>query len=595
MLYYLCFTIHNLISFYKYASDLNKIISICEIDYIIFYNKLKLVLFVKKINLKNMKRFLAFILLLFLFVQLISFSADDSSRERVYKKISNANNLYTDFLQNINRNYAVKIDPELLTFYLLQEGLKILDPYSFIYKVDDDNKYTDNIYLKDFYGYGFNYDTLDKKLYILDLIQNSAARKSGIKIGDIIKSVNGYKVEDVNYNLASLLDTAKSKQVKLEIYRECADSTFTITLEKQKVPPSPILFTPIPNTNYYYLSFTTFFENAAEEIKNKLQAANLTDKNPLIIDLRGNPGGLMGEAINLLNLFISDTNIVCSVIGQKDEVLDAYYLPNPAPFKDIPVVIIINNNSASSSEIFAAIMQEYDRATIVGEQSLGKGLVQNTFDLRNGYELRLTTGRYLTSNGRWLQHFNFAEKFYKDDYDSTKVFYSKSGRILHSKKGVEPDIEISDDDFSPLIQDLLNSKAFFYYINEINCNLNKDKPKAKFTVDFAGFLKFLDSHKFYEETTLYKKMQSYLNYKENYNSVSNKNKNDVLPSKINNEITQFIQNELMKDKEEIEQLIQINSIQRISTKEEFAKIYYSFDKVIQKTIDLIKQNKTKIR
>jgi carboxyl-terminal processing protease len=541
-----------------------------------------------------MKRYLTLFLLLLSLHPSLSYSADDTSRERVYKKLSNANNLFTDFLQNINSNYAIRIDPELLTFSMLQEGLKILDPYSFIYKVDDE-KFSDNIYLKDFYGYGFNYDTLDKKLYILDLIQNSAARKSGIKVGDIIKKVNGYKIEDINYNIGSLLDTAKSKKVTLELYRECSDSNFTITMEKQKVPPAPILFTPIPNTDYYYLSFTSFFENAAEKVNKKLKSANLTKNNTLIIDLRGNPGGLMGEAIKLLNLFISDTTTVCSVIGQKNEVLDAYNLPNSAPYEKIPIVILINKNSASSSEIFAAIMQEYDRATIVGEPSLGKGLVQNTFDLRNGYELRLTTGRYLTSNGRWLQHFNFADKFYKDDYDSTKVFYSKSGRILHSKKGVEPDIFISDNDFSPLIQDLLNSKAFFYYINQINCNLKIVNPKSKMSIDFDNFLKFLDTHNFYKETSLYKRLKSFLNYKENYNSSTTDNKFDELPAKETNEIIQFIRNELIQNKNEIEKLIQINSLQRVETKEDFAQIYYDFDILIQKTIELIKQNKTKIR
>jgi carboxyl-terminal processing protease len=554
-----------------------------------------------------MKNIVVLIVIFFSYIQ-TSYTQENYNpdQERNFVKLNDAFNLYSDFLRNVYFNYAVKIDPEKLTYYAIQGALKDLDPFSFIYKKQN-NKFLDDIYLKDFFGYGLNFDTLNSKVYIVKVMQNSSAMKAGIQVGDIVKKVNGRDIDGSKNFLLQILDSNKTDEITLEVYRGCNDSTIDFALKKSKVVNEPILLTQIPNTHIFYLSFDTFFNNLTLDLQKKFSEVDTTQMKSLIIDLRGNPGGLMNEALGMLNLFISDNKPVCSIIGQKNETIEEFNLPDKAMFPKLPIMILVDKETASSSEIFSAIMQEYDRAVIIGEPTLGKGLVQNTFPLRNDYEMRLTTGRYLTSNGRWIQHFAFANKFYQDKTDSTKIFYSKSGKELHQKKAIEPDIIMPTNDFSPLVQDLVNSKTFFLYLNTLNCNYISNNNSNELTdpLDFNSFLKFLDSNNYYDNTDLIKQLKDLQNlqmeYGENINDFDNNRDTvgvsfgaeyDKIFKQEQNQKIEYIKSKLIENKDLISDLIHLFALSRNGSKSNFIAEFSKYDNVIKKAVELLqKQNK----
>lgn len=535
-----------------------------------------------------MKKISFFYIILIIFSSSYNQLYSQTENEQNFSKLKASFDLYTDFIRNVVLSYPVKIDPELLTYYAIQNAVFQLDPYTSVYNINDFNP-NKEIFLEDFFGYGFSIDTIDSKIYIYDLIPLTSASKSGIMVGDQILKVNNIDISNNPKLFDEILDSANS-DLPLEIFRECANTNINFVLNKTKTKNIPLNLYQIPNTTTFYLNFKNFYKNVSIDLSKKLKKLDSAQIQSLIIDLRSNPGGLVNEAIKIANIFQSDTLPVCKVVGQDNEVLEEYRMNQKAIFPNLKLIILTDSLTASASEILASILQESDRAVLIGTSTFGKGLVQTQIPLRNGFEMRMTSGKYLTSVGRWIQHFSFAKSFFKDNTDTNKVFHSKNGRLLYQKKGIQPDIYMLGDSLSQIEKDLVTSDMIFLYLNTLNCSLDtlKNTLNEK-SINFDSFISFLEINDFYKKSSIYK---NYLNFKDALEEYTvNENQNGT---KLKEFVNQVIKSSLQKEKNSIRKLVYFYAIQRIGDIQFFFDKYYPYDKLILKSIDVLKNDYDKL-
>ena len=412
--------------------------------------------------------------------------------------------IFTSLYKELNMNYVDKVAPSTLMDNAIKGVLQDLDPYTVYWNeqaVEDARIKNSGVYT----GIGASVRYKGKELIILEVFENYPADRAGLRAGDFILEIDGVTVSSYEDDPRELLKGAADSSVELVYARQ--EKTNTTSVIRGAVEVSAVPYYTLINQEIGYIVLRKFNNKTTLQTKNALEDLKLQGAKKIILDLRGNPGGLLNQAIGVVNLFVAKGEVITttqSVIKKYNKV----YKTTTEPFDvKIPLAVLINGRSASASEIVSGGLQDLDRGVIIGARSFGKGLVQRPKNLTYGSQLKVTISRYYTPSGRCIQALDYWNKDENGDpvrLDPKKysAFKTKGGRTVYDGGGILPDIEIETAKFSPITTALLRENAIFNYATQYRYE-NKLERWEDFTFtdkDFQGFLKYLKKIDFDFET-----------------------------------------------------------------------------------------------
>ncbi|NRB51579.1 MAG: S41 family peptidase [Saprospiraceae bacterium] len=445
-----------------------------------------------------MKRILKFSAILAIFV--FGIAATQSPSTDKYFEILKNIEIFTNLYREVNTYYVDDLDPGKLMRTGIDAMMESLDPYTNYISESDIEGYrfmTEGKYS----GIGAMSKKMGDYVTITELYKDNSADKAGLRPGDQIiavdgQSAKGKKPEDVNNIMRGFPGT----EVELTIRRPGEKSERKVKLVREEVNVPNVPYSGMVSDKVGYVALSTFTRDAGRNVANafkKLKEAT-PDMNGLIFDLRGNGGGLLNEAVNICNIFIPKGQIVVTTKGKVKDWDRSFKTLNPSMDEKIPVVILIDKNSASASEIVSGVLQDYDRAVLLGQRSYGKGLVQNTRDIGYNSKVKMTTAKYYIPSQRCIQSVEYEEGEPVDIPDAKRAkFTTRNGRTVLDGGGIAPDMEVDPHGESAIIKSLMRQNILFDYVTDY-C-LKNDSIAAindYHFEDYDDFLTFLNDRSF---------------------------------------------------------------------------------------------------
>jgi carboxyl-terminal processing protease len=372
--------------------------------------------------------------------------------------------------------------------------LKELDPYTVYYhesNIEDYRLMTTGQYG----GVGALIRRMGDDTYFAEPYEGNPAEKAGIKAGDKIISIDGKDMHKKNSDdVSSALKGPKGTTIKVEIERQGeGKKTIDITRDEIKIPDVP--YSGMLENKTGYVKLNSFTQTAASDVKAAIEKMKGEGMENLILDLRGNGGGLLIEAVKIVNFFVPKNTVVVTTKGRVKEENRVYKTLEDPIAENMKLVVLIDDGSASASEIVAGSLQDLDRAVIVGQTSFGKGLVQRTYDLKYGSKVKITIAKYYTPSGRCVQRLEYYDKENgskpKEVPDSLlKTFQTRNGRKVIDGRGIEPDVDIELQDLSRLSAMLLTGNHIFNFATDYALKHKTIAPAGEFKLTDAEYAEF---------------------------------------------------------------------------------------------------------
>ena len=395
----------------------------------------------------------------------------------------------------VENYYVDEIDLNKTIDGAIHGFLEELDPHS-SYIASEDFKYMQENLDGKFEGIGIEFAILDGYITVISPIPGTPSDKAGLIGGDKITKINGKSAYKITQDeVFKKLRGAKGSSVLVEIQRFGLIEPLKITLIRDKIPIHSVMASFLYDKNTGYIKVNRFAKQTYAEIHQAIDSLKMKGMNNLVLDLRNNGGGLMDQAISILDLFIDSNDTILYTKGRIRDSNEVFYAKKDQDDQKIPIIVLINRASASASEIVSGGLQDLDRGLIVGETSFGKGLVQKQFLLDDGSAVRITVAQYYTPSGRLIQRKfeNGLDEYYNDLLtnnreadDSSLVekpkFKTKNGRVVFGGGGITPDIYVSNkNDFLDQTQVLLThpSRLLFKYANEMKDEFEKYNKSFK--------------------------------------------------------------------------------------------------------------------
>lgn len=376
-----------------------------------------------------------------------------------------------EIMQSAFRELNLFYVDELAPGELMETGIKAmlaqLDPYT---RYFPETKMEDVRFMQtgEYGGVGASIETRNGQTIVVDLLEGEPAEQAGLQLGDVVMRVNGRDLAGLEQNqIGDLLQGATGTDVTVDIQRPGTREILTFELQRQKVKVPDVPYQGMLSETTGYLALNSFTKTASFEVRKALM--NLTDSlgaEQVVIDLRGNGGGLLREAIAMVNLFVGKGQEVVSTKGKTPDWNKSYKTRANALRPDLPIAILVDGKSASASEIVAGTLQDLDRGVVVGSESFGKGLVQQTKKLAYGTRMKVTVAKYYTPSGRCVQRLDYSHRDDEGEVhamaDSTlSTFYTANGREVLEGRGVLPDVEVPQPDLSYVLEGLLENGVLF--------------------------------------------------------------------------------------------------------------------------------------
>jgi carboxyl-terminal processing protease len=498
--------------------------------------------------------------------------------------------IYNSLFKELNMYYVDEINPADLTDRAIKNTLKDLDPYTNFYNEQD----VEDAKIRregQYGGIGVSVYYLDKGIQIKEIYQGYAADKAALKAGDIITSVDGQSLLNMEREQLSMyLKGTPNSKISVEIERQGKVLKKEITREKIEVNPVP--FSKMIDEETGYIVLTRFNNKASSEVKKAFRKLKSEGMQKLVFDLRSNPGGSLLEAINISNFFIPKGKTIVTTKAKIKKWSNTYRGSNEPLDIEIPITVLINGSSASASEIVAGALQDYDRAVILGERSFGKGLVQRQKELTYGTQLKLTISKYYTPSGRCIQELDYTNRDLKTGKVpkfSDKIinkFKTQNGRIVYDGGGILPDVKTNSSDKTDLTKELFQSKAIFNFATDYYHNNQKVEKLEDLNIPSTLFKDFIQ---YLEKDTTFVTQQEKL-FKEAFNFAKNQNIS-IEFSKIQEKLYKQKVDEISKNKEEIEEEIIDEIILKYFYKEGVFIDDLKNDKTIIEAVKLLKNIK----
>ena len=416
--------------------------------------------------------------------------------------------IFITVMRELNAKYADEITPGDLTKTAIDAMLASLDPYTNYYpetQIEDVKMLTAGQYG----GIGALIQQRDKNVIISELYKDCPAQKSGLLPGDVILKIDGKSAEGkTSSDVSSILKGQPGSTLTMEVFRPTKNKKLTFNIERKEIKLPNIPYHGMIDDQIGYIKLDQFTERAGDEVKDAFLDLKKKGMTALVLDLRNNGGGMLQEAVKIMNIFVDQNVTIVTTKGKIAEQNNTFKTRMPVTDKEIPVVVLVNEYSASASEIVSGAFQDLDRAVIVGKKSFGKGLVQNIVPLSYNATMKITVSKYYIPSGRCVQKIDY---FNKDTLNPgkpipdslAKAFKTKNGRTVYDKGGIEPDVPTPEIEASEILLSLVLNNLVFDYANQYFSEHTIIPPANEFTVDealYADFVNFL-KNKNYDYTT----------------------------------------------------------------------------------------------
>jgi carboxyl-terminal processing protease len=457
-------------------------------------------------------------------------------------EISKNLDIFNSVYRELNISYVDGTKPGQLMKSGIDAMLNSLDPYTVYYTENDIEDYRFTL-TGQYGGIGAAVHDINGKIIISDPYEGFAAHKAGIRSGDQIVGVNNNNVEGKKtHEISNLLKGVAGTPVKLKIIKagHTAPTEYNLTREEIKNPAVPY-YGMLPNKETGYIKLITFTDGCGAEVKEAL--ANLKAKGckNLVLDLRENLGGLLHEAVNIVNFFVDKGQEVVFTQGKVADWDKNYLAMNSAIDTQIPLVVLVDENSASASEIVSGALQDLDRAVIVGKRTYGKGLVQQTKDLVYNAKVKITVAKYYIPSGRCVQALDYSHRDEEGRVEKVPdslitAFKTKGGRIVYDGAGIMPDIRTGEEKYSQILISLISKYHIFNYATQYflqHPNIAAVQDFKLTDAEYSDFMSYLkDKHYDYKTATEFELEQLKKNAETERNFEDIKNEYDVLVNKI---------------------------------------------------------------
>lgn len=498
--------------------------------------------------------------------------------------IAKSIDIFASLIRELDTYYVDQIDPEQLLSVGIQAMLEELDPYTEFIPEEESDDFR-MLTTGEYAGVGALIGNRGEGNIVIMPYTGFPAQNGGMRIGDLLLKVDSIAVlKKTTSEVSELLKGPANTGVTVTVKR--GEDTLQFSLNRKKISLKNVPFYGKLDEKTGYIKLSDFTTNASAEVRNALVSLKAQGATQIVLDLRDNPGGLINEAVEIVNLFIPKGKEVVKTIGKLQQVNYTYKTTKTPVDKEIGVIVLINERSASAAEIVAGALQDYDRAVLLGQKSFGKGLVQTTLPLSFNTQIKITTAKYYIPSGRCIQAIDYA-KSREDGSAGTvpdslrKAFKTANGRVVLDGAGIEPDEKVKEGSYAPISYTLVAGNHVFDFATQYFYKHAKLSSPSTFQVTeevYADFKKFLVG-KEYDYTTYTEKsvqdMEKYLAKEPYFETV--KEQLEQIKSKVNHSK----ENDLDTHKKEIKKILSEEIVSRYYFQEGMIEASLQGDPVIE--------------
>jgi len=508
-------------------------------------------------------------------------------------KIAKNLDIFLSLFRELNTFYVDEINPDKLVKTGIDNMLRTLDPYTVYYPESDVDEVAFMTTGK-YGGIGSLVRGGGEYVVISQIYKGFPADIAGIRTGDLLKKADGVSLKGLTTEMVSeKLKGNPGTIIRLTVERNGKELEIPVKREKIAIPPVP--YYGMINAETGYINFRSFTQNCTEEVKKALTELKSQNPRQIILDLRGNPGGLLTEAVEIVNLFVGPGNEVVSTKGKVKQFDEVFKTTREPVDEKIPVAVLINRGSASASEIVAGAIQDLDRGVIIGQRSFGKGLVQVTRPLSYNSQLKVTTAKYYIPSGRCIQARDFT---HPNEDGSVGVipdslvssFKTRNGRVVKDGGGIAPDIEVLPEQLSQIASELYIRNIIFDYATDYYWSHPDIKSPEQIVFsdkDYSDFRAYLEKRKFSYTTVTQESLTELINNakREKYYEL-----HKDLFTTLEKELAHSLDIDLVSFREEITELLEDEIISRYFYEEGAIAWTIKKDDQVNKAIEILNNN-----
>ena len=508
-------------------------------------------------------------------------------------QVSKNLDIFGSLYKELNLNYVDEVNSSDVMKTGIDAMLEDLDPYTEYIPESEIENYKLKYVSTQYGGVGSSIVLRDEKVIVSETFEGFPAQKADVRSGDEIMQINGISLKDrSSEQVSQMLKGPKGTPVTLLIRRPGSSQPIEKKLVREEIKQDNVTYYGMLPNNVGYIKLDKFLENSGQEVKDALVALRKSQLNGLVLDLRYNGGGILQEAVKIVNLFVEkDVNVVLQK-GRNREKTVSYKTFNAPLEPDLALVVLVNNRSASASEIVAGSLQDLDRAVVVGQRSFGKGLVQQTFNLPYNTLVKITVAKYYTPSGRCIQALDYAHR----DADGSVVkvpdslisqYKTKSGRLVYDGSGVFPDVFIKPVKYNLITQTLASKFYIFDYATKFR-NENPTIPDAsKFKlsdIEYSRFVSFLSGKDYGYKTKTERLLADLKEEADKENKLAEiKSEFDALNVKVSHSK----KNDLVQFKEEIRRVLEGEIVSRYYFERGRVEQAFQYDSDVNEALKVI--------
>jgi carboxyl-terminal processing protease len=509
-----------------------------------------------------------------------------------YFEIAKNLDVFASLFKEVNNLYVDEISPTKMVHTGIDQMLNSLDPYT-NYISEDQVEDFRTMNTGQYGGIGALTRTINKRTVVTMVYESYPAYKNGLRIGDEVIKMDGIELSKLSQDEANhLMRGQVGTPVKLSIKRFGDDKLLELEFKREKIKINNVPYFGMVDSDVGYIQLTEFTSDAGKEVRNALVNLKEQGAKNVVLDLRGNPGGLLFEAVNICNLFVPKGKKIVDTKGKLEEHNVTYETLNNPVDLDIPVAVLINRGSASASEIVAGTLQDYDRAVIIGEKSFGKGLVQLSRPLPYHAQVKITTAKYYTPTGRCIQVLDYAHR--REDGSAgtvpdslKKEFKTSRGRKVYDGGGIDPDVKMVVQESSSVAQVLLVNGFLFDFVTVYVSKHTTIPPAKKFTLtdtEYDEFVQWMKGKDYSYQSPVQTELEAFeaAAKKEKYYT-NLKPQLDAIQTRLK----ESRKNDLILYKDQIKMLLEEDIVARYYLEKGSVEARFKHDKEIKKAIEVL--------
>lgn len=466
---------------------------------------------------------------LFVAVSLIGLLFVGVSYTPDYFEISKNLDIFNAVYRELNLTYVDGTKPGQLMKTGLDAMLGSLDPYT-VYYTENDVEEVRFMTTGEYSGIGATVVDMDGKIIIADPYEGFAAFKAGLRAGDQIIEVNGISVTGKSSdNIGPILKGTPGTTVNLKVLKPGQKTGIVLPILREDIKSKSVpYYSTLPDGKTGYIKLVSFTDGCSNQVKEAVQELKSKGCTGLVLDLKGNPGGLLNEAISIVNLFVDRGNEVVFTRGKLPEWNHTYETEFYPVDTQMPLVVLVDENSASASEIVCGALQDLDRAVIIGKRTYGKGLVQQTKPLIYNSQIKVTVAKYYIPSGRCVQALDYTNRDEEGRVEKVPdslitAFKTKAGRIVYDGAGIMPDIKTKDEKFEDILVSLMSKHHIFNFATEYTSKHTEISPIREFSLsdaDYAEFINYLKDKDYKYQTRVEQELEEFKKDVQDENSFS---------------------------------------------------------------------------